>query len=80
MAEQLIFVTAKLCHGVIFLKSLTYGYIALCKVEKLCEKWGYRTKDKLNMAICNLIINKHRNIWVGVDCNDTSVPQKMLSD
>jgi len=50
------------------------GYIASYKVKKLLEKWGYRTKVRWNMTICNSIINKHRNIWVGVDWNDISVP------
>jgi len=35
LAEQLIYVTTQLCHGVIFLKNLTNDYIASCKVKKL---------------------------------------------
>jgi hypothetical protein len=31
------------------------------------------TKDALNMLICELMINKHEKVHVGVDCNEISV-------
>jgi hypothetical protein len=52
---------------------------AMSDIRYYVENTVERNKDIIQMKICQLITNKHENIYVGVYRNDKGVPGWMLS-
>lgn len=61
------------------MKNPTNNEILVHKVKALWEKWVSLAKDTWNVIVHKLIINKHKNIIIGVYWNGVSAPGWQVS-